>query len=498
MSNTDIQIKLGVFGWLRWGWRQLTSMTTALWLLLLLGLAAIPGSILPQRSASLIRVNDFKENNPQLFEFYDSLGLFDVYASIWFSAIYILLMTSLAGCIIPRMKVHGKNIVEAIQPPPKILDNQQSYRLITTTDDLQTVKTLAKRKGWRTKLSEDETELTLEKGYLRETGNLLFHIAIFFITIAVAFGALFNYRGTILLIEENSFANTLTQYDDFRAGGLFSVERMPEFSFRLDNFEVEFERGPNQTGSPREFIADLTVTAQDEIFQQTVVVNKPLVIDGTKAFLTGHGYAPHIRVYDPTGEIIFDRAIPFLPQDGSFTSNGVVKIPDATEQLGLLGLFLPTGALDPQLGPISVFPDLDNPLVFFSAWTGDLGMDSGVAQNVYRLDTDDLTQIGLAQMAIGDSWRLSNDFVVEFVDVKRFASFQIAYDPGRIWAFIASVLAMIGLIYGLFVRRRRIWFRVNSQTDKIQEVAIAGFSKQSEEQLNQDMEALVSKLKAGK
>lgn len=495
MSQNSVQIRLGVFGWLRWGWRQLTSMTTALWLLLLVGLAAIPGSILPQRSASLIKVNDFKDNNPQLFEFYDRLGLFDVYGSFWFSAIYILLMISLAGCIIPRIKIHAKNLVEVIQDPPKDLSNQSAFREFESKITLEQIAELAKKDFWRHKLNLQEESLTIEKGYSRETGNLVFHIAFLLITVAVALGALFNYRGTILLIEENSFSNTLTQYDDFRAGGLFSVANMPNFSFTLDDFQVEFERGPNQTGSPREFIADLTVQEPQSTYQKTVVVNQPLVIDGTKAFLTGHGYAPEIRVTDSEGQVVFDRAVPFLPQDGNFSSNGVVKIPDSSEQIGLLGLFLPTGVLDPELGPISVFPDLDNPLVFFSAWTGDLGMDEGVPQNIYRLDTENLTQIGLAQLAVGDVWTLDNRYQVELVAVKRFASFQIAYDPGRIWAFTGAVLAMVGLMFGLFVTRRRIWLRVISHDNSTNKIEIAGFTKQSLEQLEQDVQKLLDKVK---
>ena len=39
--------RLGPLGWARWAWRQLTSMRTALFLLLLLAIAALPGSIWP-------------------------------------------------------------------------------------------------------------------------------------------------------------------------------------------------------------------------------------------------------------------------------------------------------------------------------------------------------------------------------------------------------------------------------------------------------------------
>jgi len=83
---------LNFWGFLRWTWRQLTSMNTALLLLLLVALAAIPGSILPQRTASILKVNNWKSANPAFADIFDSLGLFDVYGSFWFSAIYILLI----------------------------------------------------------------------------------------------------------------------------------------------------------------------------------------------------------------------------------------------------------------------------------------------------------------------------------------------------------------------------------------------------------------------
>lgn len=76
---------------IRNGWRQLTSMRTALVLLFLLALAAIPGSVLPQRSVSIEQVGRYFAAHPELAPVLDRLGGFDVYGSPWFSAIYLLL-----------------------------------------------------------------------------------------------------------------------------------------------------------------------------------------------------------------------------------------------------------------------------------------------------------------------------------------------------------------------------------------------------------------------
>ncbi len=128
--TTSSQPALGFVGWLRWGWRQLTSMRTALVLLLLLAIAAVPGSIVPQRSADPNGVTQYFADNPDLAPILDNLQLFDVYTSAWFSAIYILLFVSLIGCVIPRTKHHWKALrarpprtparLEPARRPPRV------------------------------------------------------------------------------------------------------------------------------------------------------------------------------------------------------------------------------------------------------------------------------------------------------------------------------------------------------------------------------------------
>ena len=82
---------------LRWTWRQLTSMRTALFLLLLLAIAAVPGSLVPQTGVDARAVETYRLDHPELAPWLDRLGAFSVYTSPWFSAIYILLMVSLIG-----------------------------------------------------------------------------------------------------------------------------------------------------------------------------------------------------------------------------------------------------------------------------------------------------------------------------------------------------------------------------------------------------------------
>src|SRR5436305_14782140 len=84
-------------------WRRLISMRTALILLFLLALAAVPGSLLPQRPLNPPKVQAYLASHGAWGRFLDRIGAFDVFGSFWFSAVCLLLFASLIGCLIPRI-----------------------------------------------------------------------------------------------------------------------------------------------------------------------------------------------------------------------------------------------------------------------------------------------------------------------------------------------------------------------------------------------------------
>jgi cytochrome c biogenesis protein len=495
--------RLGPVGWLRWGWRQLTSMRTALILLLLLALAAIPGSVLPQRPNDPLAVNAWIERNPGAAPTLDRLGFFDVFSSPWFAAIYILLFVSLIGCVLPRVGAHWRSMRAPTPPAPRRLDRLPGARTWTTDDPDVLGAAAAALRADRWRVTPGQGSLAAEKGFMRETGNLLFHIALVLVLVGVALGALLGWKGTVIVREGNGFANTLTQYDSFAPGRLTSPDRLPPFSFTMTDFDATFEREGSQRGAPRSFAATLQYSAEPgaQVQERVVSVNSPLRLDGAKVFLVGHGYAPRITMTDSTGRVVFDDTVVFLPQDGSFTSTGVVKAPDGTPQLGLQALFTPTAGLTQERGPHSTFPAPDDPALFFSAWTGDLGLDSGMPRNVFSLDTEELEQIGLTALRPGETWEMpGGQGTVAFVGLERWASFTISRDPGKVLALVASLAAIAGLCLSLFVRRRRIWVRVDpvapaEGTDSLGlRVQVAGLTRSDSADVSGEVDQLVTRI----
>ncbi|MFI8859621.1 cytochrome c biogenesis protein ResB [Streptomyces prasinus] len=488
---------LGVVGWARWFWRQLTSMRVALLLLLLLSLAAIPGSLIPQTGVDETRVADFREQHEFLAPLYDKLGMFNVYGSVWFSAIYILLFISLIGCIAPRTWQFVGQLRGRPPGAPKRLTRLPAYTTWRTEADPEQVReaalALLRKRRFRAHLAGDA--VAAEKGYLREAGNLAFHLALIVMLIAFAWGQLFKSEGNKLIVEGNGFANTLTQYDDFKSGNLFDVADLEPFSFDVKSFTGTYERsGPNK-GTPRTYETELVYTegAYGEEKTTTVKVNEPLVIGDAKVYLVSHGYAPVVTVRDGDGKVVFKDAVPLLPLDSNVTSSGVVKVLDGyrnaqgeKEQLGFNAFFVPTFGGSESGTMLSQFPGLDYPVLALSAYHGDLKADSGIPQSVYQMDKtkmkefkDSDGELFKKMLTPGETMTLPGGAgTVTFEkEVREWAGFQMVQEPGGGWALGGSIVAIAGLAGSLFIQRRRVWVRAVEGPDGVTVVEMAGLGR---------------------
>lgn len=482
------QPPLDAAGWGRFFWRQLTSMRTALILLLLLAVAAIPGSLVPQRSADPNGVIRWQRDDPELFDLLDSLQLFDVYTSVWFSAIYILLFISLVGCILPRTTHHLKSLKTPPPKTPKNLSRLEGYRTIPMSGDRDQVIAHAtkvlKTKRFRVKTYGDS--VAGESGYLRETANLVFHFALVGVLLGLAFGTGFKYSGQKVIIEGQSFTNQLASYDSFTAGTFVDETSLTPYALRLDQFDALYEFDLN-SGLPNalNFDATMTLTRGDVESQQSLRVNHPLDIAGTSVYLLGNGFAPWITVTDSSGRDVFSQPVVFLPQDANLTSVGVAKIPDGlAEQVGMVGFFYPSAVITESGALASVFPDPVQPIVTFNVFTGDLGLNEGIPRNVYDLDTDSMTPVAGQDtgvpplvLGLGQSQELPNGLgTVTFESLPRFISVDIHRDPTQLPVGIATAFLIAGLVTSLFVVRRRVWVRV-TETEDGHIVEVAGLAR---------------------
>lgn len=492
----------------RWIWRQLTSMRTALVLLFLLALAAVPGSLYPQRPENPSTVLAYIQAHPGTAPVLESLGLFDVFHSAWFAAIYLLLFVSLVGCVLPRSRVHLRAArSRPTLTPRNLLRFPDSASWVTDAPAAEVLTaaraTLGRRHRHRLSRPGDPADpVAAERGHLRETGNLVFHLSLIVMLIGLAWSSLGGYKITAIVVEGHGFADVSTLYDDASFGPLVNQAKLPPFSFVLQRFTSSFALSGDQAGQPTTFDARLLLRRTPTAAPQRVhlALDHPVKVGGAQVSLEANGYAPIVRVTDGRGRDVYDGPTVFLPTDGDYTSAGVIKVPDAQpRQLAIKGFFLPTA--DPLLAS-SIFPAPTKPEMRLTFFTGDLGLDTGVAQSVYSLDESGLAQLRTptgqpftASLKPGASITLpGGNGTVTFLGFKRWINVQVARSPGTPVVLVAASLAVLGLCGSLFVRRRRFWVRATPDGPGRTVVEVAGLDRSRDPDVRAEVDRLVADL----
>jgi cytochrome c biogenesis protein len=454
---------------LRMAWRRLTAMRTALVLLFLLAVAAVPGSLLPQRPLNPGKTASYIKSHGGWGRFLDSIGMFDVFGSAWFAAIYLLLFISLVGCLVPRIRVHARALARKPLPAPRNLDRlPESGRFATSTppEDYAAAARGALGRRWRIEQRAEASgaiTVSAEKGYTRETGNLIFHVALLASLILIAIGRLYTYEGQLILKQGDGFCNAVFNYDTWKPGRLAAENKVHPAPFCVDKL-TRFTASYTADGEPKSFRADVTYRRDVNAHQQTatIKVNHPLRLEGDRVYLLSHGYAPRITVRMPDGSVRHDTQV-FIPSDAStLLSEGAfaeIGKDGAMQDIGISGLFAPT-PVDEGDGKIgSASPQVRNPVLSVFVFEGDLN-GSGVPHSVYTLDTSKMHKIGKGNLDVGQTLKLPNGVQVTFDGWVPWASLQVSHDPAQAYLLLSALAMVMGLLGSLSVRRRRVWLRI--------------------------------------
>ena len=370
-----------IFAYARNTWRTLTSMGTALVLLFLLALAAIPGALLPQRSLNESKVEQYIAEHPTIGPWLDRLQAFEVFSSFWFTAIYALLFISLVGCLTPRLLEHIRNLRATPVGAPRNLTRLPKHHIaeVTGEPDAVTAAVTERLSGWRrvTRDDGDTVEISAEKGYLREFGNIVFHFALLGLLVSVAVGKLFGYEGNVIVIADGGpgfCSASPAAFDSFRAGNTVDGTSLNPICLRVNDFDAKYL----PSGQALSFAANIDYQEGADLDTDTwrpyhLKVNEPLRIGGDRVYLQGHGYAPTFTVTFPDGQTR-TQTVQWRPDDAiTLLSSGVMRFdppggtyPDADErrkhQIAIQGLFAPTEQLHGTLLSSS-FPALNDPAV---------------------------------------------------------------------------------------------------------------------------------------
>jgi len=502
-------------------WRTLTSMGTALVLLFLLALGAIPGALLPQRSLNESKVAGYLTEHPTIGPWLDRLQAFDVFSSFWFTAIYALLFISLVGCLTPRLLEHFRSMRAAPVAAPRNLGRLPKHHTAEVPGDVAAMTAVVdeRLRGWRrvTRSEAGTTEISAEKGYLREFGNIVFHFSLIGLLVAIAAGKLFGYEGNVIVIADGGpgfCSASPAAFDSFRAGNTVDGTSLHPICVKVNDFDARYL----PSGQALSFAANIEYQSGADLNSDTwrpyrLEVNHPLRLGGDRIYLQGHGYAPTFTVTFPDGQSR-TQTVQWRPEDPlTLLSSGVIRVdppggtyPDAEErrkhQIAVQGLFAPTEQLDGALLSSS-FPALNDPAVAIDVYRGDTGLDTGRPQSLFALDPSLIAQKRLNKQArvnltAGESTRLDDGTTVRFDGAVPFINLQVSHDPAQVWVLVSALTMMAGLLVSLVVRRRRVWVRVSRAAPGTVSVELGGLARTDNSGWGDDFERLAARLLDGR
>ena len=459
-------------------------MGTALVLLFLLALGAVPGALLPQRSLNESKVDQYLQQHPVIGPWLDRLQFFDVFSSFWFTSIYVLLFISLVGCLTPRTIEHIRSLTATPVPAPRNLSRLPRHvsGTVTGTPEQIAGRIDSRLRGWRrtTHTADGAIEISAEKGYLREFGNIVFHFSLLGLLAAVAVGKLFGYEGNVIVLANGGpgfCSASPAAFDSFRAGNKVDGTALYPICMRVNDFQAKYL--PN--GQATSFAAQIDYQAGGDLDTGTwrpyrLEVNHPLRVGGDRVYLQGHGYAPTFTVTFPDGQKR-TQTVQFRPDNPqTLLSSGTVRFdPPAglypgderrKHQLAITGLFAPTQQMDGKLLSSS-FPAMNDPAVAIDIYRGDAGLDTGRPQSLFTLDhrlleQKRLTKVKRVNLTAGQEVALGDGTSVRFDGATPFVNLQVSHDPGQVWVLVSALTMMAGLLVSLVVRRRRIWARITT------------------------------------
>jgi cytochrome c biogenesis protein len=472
-------------------WRTLRSMRTALILLLVVAVASVFGSLIPQVVNTPQAVARVYLEHPLRARIFEALGLFDVYGSWWFTLAYVLLLVSLASCLIPRTRALVRTAGQRPQPVRE-LESLRHFAQAVLPEHPEEVLERSRRvlRRRRFRVAGSAPGLAAEKGRARESGSLLFHWALFLILIGAVYGKGFGFRGQATIVEGETWTEAHASYDLPPDEGRFFTEGMHTgFQVRLEDFDATY----HPSGLPEDFVSRLVVTGgeEDESGEREVRVNHPLSLAGVRLYQQGYGWAPVIEVRQEGrpltgGPVVF---ITDTPTDQRRPWRGVVKLPSLRPQVGI------EFRLSPDLPAfLAGAPMLEarDPFLTFQAYRGDLALTA--AQSVFSLDKRGLVTWRSGGVGLGETAVLPGGLTISFPELREYTQLLVKRDPGTPIMLAAAILIVLGLIPALHSSRRRVWVRAVHADGRGTLVQVGGFALQRKAAFEEEFRDITGEL----
>lgn len=491
-------------------WRTLRSMRTALILLLMLALASVAGSLIPQWPNSPARVLQYQRDHALWGAFFERAGFFDVFGSWWFVLITVLLFVSLVACLIPRTRAAWRAVRQ--QPiQAREIDTFKHYeeRRVDAAPvaAIEASRRVLRRRLFRVAADPGRPALAAEKGGAREIGSLMFHWAFILLLVGVIYGKGTGYTGYAVIPDGGTWIDALANYDGQIRSGRFFSGNFTGIGIHLRSFQDAYLP---TTGMPMDFVSrvDLLDPQGNLVRQQDIRVNHPAQFDGLNIYQINYGWAASLDVREG-GKLLAAQDLvlskePAPPGVPAFAMPwyGVLKIASVEPQMAIeVELFPDSRAFFQQLEtgqPVAMLTEYQ-PVIRFRVWRGLLTSPSPTSLDTTFMRKTASGIVGGGRTSSLDTGALlpqgrdGRGLTLSFPDLKHYTVLQVSRDRGVPIVLLAAILILLGLLPALYTARRKIWVRAEpSGSGSV--LKVGGFALQRKPQFEQEFAKVVEAL----
>jgi cytochrome c biogenesis protein len=263
-------------------WKFFVSVRLTIVLLLSIAITSIIGTIIPQNERPADYVQVFGEFG---YQFFERLGILDMYHSWWFQALLLMLTLNVVVCSVERLSTMWR-VIFAKNPSVNIdgfrrRKNRQEFTTNLAPDQLKPLfePLIAKRFGYsRTEATDTGFYLYAEKWRWTRLGVYIVHLSVLLLLVGGLIGSIFGFEGFVNIPEGES-VNQIRLRNSNQSYPL-------NFEIRCDDFDVTFY----DNNMPKEFRSSLTILEGGKpVVKKDIIVNDPLRYKGISFFQSSYG-----------------------------------------------------------------------------------------------------------------------------------------------------------------------------------------------------------------
>ena len=428
---------------------SLSSVRLTIPLLIILAVASIIGTVIPQNASPEEYLQVYKVTTYKVLRI---LGLLDMYHARWFYFLLALLSLNLSVCSLKRfrsiLKFFGQPEIrldegqwKAISPSRKV-----SHPVLPEKSLIQVQETLSRIFGQSLVLKADKSyHLFAEKGKFSRLGFYFIHLSILVILLGALIGFFFGFNGYVNIAEGETADQAVS-----RTG---QKTRSLGFKVKLDKFNVSFY----SSGAPQEFKSTVTILEGDrKVLTEPIRVNHPLTYQGISFYQSSYGLASVEKVVLTIQDRVSGKETTVPAQIGTRT-----EIPGTSGTFALTRFISDLRGGGPAFQVVLSEPDR-------------------------RMETFWILQY---HPEIDASRPGRYFFRVKEIEPQYYSGLQVTKDPGVWVVWIGCFLMMVGFYLAFFMAHRRVWVRLTEKKGGTL-VEIAGSSHRDRFEFEKELEKI--------